>query len=70
MPVMDGYEATKIIRNHHKEEKPFIIAMTANALEEEKENCIKIGMNDYISKPITMGKMDEMIEKWLKKVYD
>ncbi|MBE9467331.1 MAG: tetratricopeptide repeat protein [Bacteroidetes bacterium] len=55
MPIMDGYEATKIIRNSFtppKNQTP-IIAITAHAMIEEKEKCINAGMNDYISKPFT-----------------
>jgi CheY-like chemotaxis protein len=51
MPVMNGYEATGIIRNKMKNNVP-IIAMTANAMAGERDKCLRLGMNDYISKPI------------------
>lgn len=51
MPELDGYETTKIIRKDLKNEVP-IIAMTAHVLTGEKDKCLQIGMNDYISKPI------------------
>jgi PAS domain S-box-containing protein len=51
MPEMNGYETTLIIRNELKKDTP-IIAMTANAMAGEKEKCLQVGMNDYISKPI------------------
>lgn len=51
MPVMNGYEATSIIRNELKSNIP-IIAMTAHAKAGEREKCIRLGMNDYLSKPI------------------
>jgi PAS domain S-box-containing protein len=51
MPEMNGYEATVAIRNDLKNNIP-IIAMTAHAMAGEKEKCIKLGMNDYVSKPI------------------
>jgi len=51
MPEMNGYEATSVIRNELKSKIP-IIAMTAHAMSGEKEKCLQMGMNDYISKPI------------------
>jgi len=51
MPEMDGYTATNIIRNEMKLHLP-IIAMTAHAMAGEKEKCLQLGMNDYISKPL------------------
>lgn len=51
MPVMNGYEAATIIRNEMKSSIP-IIAMTAHAMAGERERCLSLGMNDYISKPI------------------
>jgi CheY-like chemotaxis protein/HPt (histidine-containing phosphotransfer) domain-containing protein/two-component sensor histidine kinase len=51
MPEMDGYTATTIIRNELKMDVP-IIAMTAHAMVGEKEKCLQLGMNDYVSKPI------------------
>jgi len=57
MPEMDGVEATRIIRSGLKKQ-PQIIAMTANALPEDREVCLKAGMDDYIAKPI---KLDELM---------
>jgi CheY-like chemotaxis protein len=51
MPEMDGYTATSVIRNEMKLDVP-IIAMTAHAMVGEKEKCLQLGMNDYVSKPI------------------
>ncbi len=68
MPGMDGYDATKIIRNSKSKSINStipIIAMTANALEGTKEKCLDIGMNDYISKPVVMGALEEALKKWL-----
>ncbi|HBF89207.1 MAG TPA: hypothetical protein DDX39_11250 [Bacteroidales bacterium] len=67
MPTMDGYEATKIIREqlpYNKKEVP-IIALTAAAIKGEKEKCFSIGMNDYISKPF---KAEQLIEKIIKVI--
>jgi CheY-like chemotaxis protein len=64
MPEMDGLRATKAIR-----EKGFdsisIIAMTANAMKGDRENCLDAGMNDYIPKPIRRENMLEVIHKWI-----
>ncbi|WP_372367461.1 response regulator [Candidatus Uabimicrobium sp. HlEnr_7] len=65
MPIMDGLEATKIIISTQIE-APVIIAMTANAMEKDREECFNAGMNDYISKPITMIKLQNIIKKWGK----
>lgn len=58
MPVMSGYDATIIIRKELKNNIP-IIAMTANAMADEKEKCLSLGMNDYISKPINANQLFE-----------
>ena len=60
MPVMNGYEATTIIRKDLKNNIP-IIAMTAHAMEGEREKCLDLGMNDYISKPINANLLFEKI---------
>ena len=64
MPEMDGYTSTAYIRSELKSKVP-IIAMTAHAMEGEKEKCIKAGMDDYCSKPINEEKLFEMIQKYL-----
>lgn len=68
MPEMNGYEATDRIRNLSDERKKStpIIAMTANAMKEDEEYCLKIGMNDYISKPVDIGVFKAKISKWVK----
>ncbi len=68
MPEMDGYQATKIIRSgiyKLKNQSVPIIAMTAHALEGDKEKCIEAGMDDYLSKPVVMEQLVEILEKWL-----
>jgi signal transduction histidine kinase/CheY-like chemotaxis protein/ligand-binding sensor domain-containing protein len=67
MPGMDGMEATKIIREE-KGATPVIIAMTANALESDRQECLDAGMNDYISKPIKLDEIGVMIEKWAVRI--
>lgn len=69
MPVMDGYEATQIIRglaDPALKEIP-VIAMTANAFDEDRKLAFKAGMNDYLSKPIMIENVVEVINKVLKK---
>ena len=66
MPIMDGYEATKYIREIEKFANLPIIAMTANAMQGDKEKCISVGMNDYISKPLDFNKFYETLLKWIK----
>lgn len=64
MPEMNGYEATQVIRQQLKINIP-IIAMTAHAMASERERCLQLGMNDYISKPF---KKDELYEKIIDAV--
>jgi len=63
MPEMDGLEATRIIRNSNGPQ-PVIIAMTANAMVGDKEECLAVGMNDYLSKPVNLEQLISMLEKW------
>ena len=69
MPVMDGLEATRrILGELSAGEKPIIIAMTANVLSGERERCIEAGMTDFISKPIRMHILKEMIERYCLRI--
>ena len=63
MPVMNGYEATKKIRSLDREDAKMIpiIAMTANAFEEDKRDAITAGMNGHIAKPIQVDKLLSML---------
>ncbi|MEO5330593.1 MAG: ATP-binding protein [Magnetococcus sp. YQC-5] len=54
MPVMDGHEATRRIREQFSMERLPIVAMTANALKSEKEYCLALGMNDFLTKPVNV----------------
>jgi signal transduction histidine kinase/DNA-binding response OmpR family regulator/streptogramin lyase len=63
MPDMDGLEATQKIRALPGIQ-PMIIAMTANAMQGDREQCIKAGMDDYISKPVNLDELVRIIEKW------
>ncbi len=65
MPEMDGYEATKkIINELQADKRPKIIAMTANAMQGDKEDCLAAGMDDYISKPIRIDELQFALTKW------
>ena len=66
MPIMNGYEATKEIRKLDTGKEVPIIALTAGTVIGEKEKCLEIGMNDYVSKPIIKGSLEEIIAKWVK----
>jgi PAS domain S-box-containing protein len=54
MPEMDGFEATRLIRTHSAHSKIHIIALTANAMQGDRDRCIDAGMDDYLSKPVRM----------------
>ena len=68
MPNMNGYEATAAIRKmpSHKKSSIPIIAMTANAFEEDKKNAIEVGMNDHIAKPIDTSKLFNTLREYIK----
>jgi len=61
MPEMDGLDATRNIRKLKDVTQPHIIAMTANAMEGDREMCIKAGMDDYVSKPIRVNELVEAL---------
>lgn len=67
MPIMDGYEATRIIRGMEREDARSmpIIAMTANALEEDRAEALKNGMNDHLAKPLDIWRFFEVLEKYM-----
>jgi two-component system, sensor histidine kinase and response regulator len=68
MPEMDGYQATAEIRRLHKEgalRRIPVIALTANALPEDRERCLAAGMDDYLSKPIARDDLRTMLDKYL-----
>ncbi|MBQ4890396.1 response regulator [Shewanella sp. MMG014] len=66
MPVMDGYEATRTIRQHAHMQSIPIIAMTANAMSGDREKCEAAGMNDHIPKPINPQQVYQTLAKWIE----
>ncbi|HEY9153886.1 MAG TPA: response regulator, partial [Opitutaceae bacterium] len=64
MPEMDGYEATKKIRQNPRHSLVKIIAMTANAMQGDRERCLEAGMDDYISKPTQLKDLRDAIVRW------
>lgn len=69
MPVMDGYTATRAIRQYETENqlaRTPIIAMTANTMENDKAACLQAGMDDYITKPVAQASLQKVLACWLR----
>jgi len=67
MPVMDGYEATRIIRAHPKLSGTLVIAMTANAGREDQARCLAAGMDEFVTKPIAPNLLFSVLAKWMSQ---
>ena len=69
MPIMDGFEATKHIREMevNSVKNTTIIAVTAGAMQKDKDRCFECGMDDYITKPIKPANLTEILSKWMDK---
>jgi len=65
MPVMDGYETMKKIREQPRFSKLPIIALTAKAMQQDKDDCIAAGANDYLTKPVDIDRLLSMMRVWL-----
>jgi CheY-like chemotaxis protein len=76
MPEMDGLEATRIIRKRELDSGQacpwnapvYIIALTASAMQGDREKCLSVGMNDYVSKPVRPGELLAALERWAAAV--
>lgn len=65
LPVLDGYEATRQIRKMNGGARTPIIALTANALQGDREACLDAGMNDYLAKPFKRADLQRVLQRWL-----
>ena len=66
MPGMDGFAATREIRSRESgRQRTPIIALTANALDEEREKCFEAGMDDHLAKPFRKSDLKNVLDKWL-----
>ncbi|NIJ54416.1 hybrid sensor histidine kinase/response regulator [Dyadobacter arcticus] len=68
MPEMDGLEATKVIREQYGP-LPYIVALTANAMNEDRNNCLSIGMDDYMAKPMKLELIKEVLIRAFQKIH-
>jgi CheY-like chemotaxis protein len=66
MPEMDGFEAIKAIRSEPRYKAAPIIAVTAKALKEDRDRCIRAGASDYLPKPIDTAKLLDAIDVWMQ----
>jgi PAS domain S-box-containing protein len=64
MPEMDGYEATAMIRQQPNRRHTPIIALTANAMQGDRERCLRAGMDDYLAKPIKVSDLTDTLKRW------
>ncbi|TCJ14653.1 PAS domain S-box protein [Parasulfuritortus cantonensis] len=70
MPVMDGFEATRKLRRIEREQglaRMPVIALTANAMQGDRESCLAAGMDDYVSKPVSGEKLRAVLERWSRR---
>ena len=68
MPVMDGFEATRLIRERERvrgKRRTPVIALTANALDGERERCLAAEMDDYLAKPVGRPDLEAKLQQWL-----
>ena len=65
MPEMDGLEATRNILERYGERRPTIVAMTANAMAEDRALCLDAGMDDYLAKPANLAAVESVLARWL-----
>lgn len=67
MPIMDGYEATKALRALPDDRRLPIVALTARTLDGERDRCLAVGMDDYLTKPIEGPHLRVVVERWTRR---
>ena len=67
MPVLNGYDATKAIRDNQDTKDTIIIGLSAFAMKEDIQKSLNIGMNDYLAKPCKLDKLEKVLQKWINK---
>ena len=69
MPVLDGLQASRAIRaiESGSGRRVPIVAVTAHVLDGDREECLAAGMDDYLAKPISIEKLEEKLDRWLKR---
>jgi CheY-like chemotaxis protein len=66
MPVLDGYQAAAALRaGEERDQHVPIVALTANAMAEDRARCLSAGMDDYLAKPVRLEDLREVIERWV-----
>src|SRR5262249_52637211 len=71
MPVMDGFEATRTIREREGDTRhTHMVAVTANAMEADRQRCLDAGMDDYLPKPFRAGDMRRILARWVPSAPD
>jgi CheY-like chemotaxis protein len=65
MPVMNGLDATRLLRQRENEHRIPVVALTAGALLDERNECFEAGMDDHLSKPFTPESLIAMLSRWL-----
>lgn len=69
MPLLDGYETTQRLRQQPEFSKqPLIIALTASAMASDRERCLEVGMDDYVSKPVELIALDKILQRWANSI--